>query len=708
MVRQVFQFILCVGRFSAKCVLVFFDTVIAVCGTLTRLALKSFHFVSRRFSKLQRFCSPKLAPCFMQAQLDDMNLQIASGKLPPGWDPSRDRIYPFRHWIADLGIWVAATDAPVQRHGPMIALRMQGPAKLIVREMDPVILAQGRQLQNGNVETGVEFLIETMRRNFAPLPQEIQLHAISELLTFRRLPNESTDALLSRFTIVCHTATVGAQVLLGVQIKTWLIMNHLNIGKDKWSQLLAPTQGALPQDDMEYAAFLMYLRRQGHLYDGGDNQRTLRQPNYFQGAADSEDYPSWTDAAPSDNTYNTSQTYLETPEEFWDESSGCSDPEEPVDLDDVADLDINAAGETLYLGYRHHKRRFRSFAGQFSRKGKGKGKGKGKRARKGKGKTVRAYLAGAPEEVDEYGFDYEPPAPVEMFTYYKGKGKGGKGKGNRKNPVGPDGKIMTCTICESETHFRSKCPRAPPSSKGSSKGTRTASSSSGFVQTPSQSETPGYQPMYVAAALSVPLGTSRVTFADGSEEILDQPAPRNPTSIVTRFMAFMWMLPGAFHTAVRLRLGEGLLVDCGAIDNLCGDHFAKRVEALGEAAGHGSEWKSLQPRGVEGVGSGASVVDKEVTLPVSLKTGAIGNYVAKVVSNSELPGLLGLTSLEKNGAIIDVGHQKLIYPGPGGFELKLSPGSTMMQLERAESGHLLLPCTHWAGAKATTKSKTLF
>ena len=53
--------------------------------------------------------------------------------------------------------------------------------------------------------------------------------------------------------------------------------------------------------------------------------------------------------------------------------------------------------------------------------------------------------------------------------------------------------------------------------------------------------------------------------------------------------------------------------------------------------------------------------------------------------------LLGLISLERSSALIDIGHRRLIYPGPSGFDLKLSPGSTMMALERAESGHLLLP-----------------
>ena len=93
-------------------------------------------------------------------------------------------------------------------------------------------------------------------------------------------------------------------------------------------------------------------------------------------------------------------------------------------------------------------------------------------------------------------------------------------------------------------------------------------------------------------------------------------------------------------------------------------------------------------------------------MPVALQTGAIGSYVAKVVSNSELPGLLGLISLERNSALIDIGHRRLIYPGPGGFDLKLSPGSTMMALERAESGHLLLPCTAWTQAKAGTPAKS--
>ena len=43
-----------------------------------------------------------------------------------------------------------------------------------------------------------------------------------------------------------------------------------------------------------------------------------------------------------------------------------------------------------------------------------------------------------------------------------GKGKGrrstGKGKGRRRNPIGADGEVMRCGICNSDTNFRAECP----------------------------------------------------------------------------------------------------------------------------------------------------------------------------------------------------------------------------------------------------------
>jgi len=85
-----------------------------------------------------------------------------------------------------------------------------------------------------------------------------------------------------------------------------------------------------------------------------------------------------------------------------------------------------------------------------------KAKGKGKRSTKGQGKSRYDFLDQLPDDEHDYAF-------------YGGKGKSkgkrrssGKGKGRRKNPVGRDGTIMTCSICGSEEHFRAECPRNAP------------------------------------------------------------------------------------------------------------------------------------------------------------------------------------------------------------------------------------------------------
>ena len=72
-------------------------------------------------------------------------------------------------------------------------------------------------------------------------------------------------------------------------------------------------------------------------------------------------------------------------------------------------------------------------------------------SRGGKGKGKRRY------GLTEMQYD-------QIFFGGGGKSKGkrpttGKGKGRRTNPVGADGEIMECSICQSKEHFRAVCPR---------------------------------------------------------------------------------------------------------------------------------------------------------------------------------------------------------------------------------------------------------
>ena len=55
-----------------------------------------------------------------------------------------------------------------------------------------------------------------------------------------------------------------------------------------------------------------------------------------------------------------------------------------------------------------------------------------------------------------------------------------------------------------------------------------------------------------------------------------------------------------------------------------------------------------------------------------------------------LPGLLGLDVLKSRRAIMDIGNKQLIFPGAGPVEVSYPPGSTIIPLEEAPSGHLCM------------------
>ena len=59
-------------------------------------------------------------------------------------------------------------------------------------------------------------------------------------------------------------------------------------------------------------------------------------------------------------------------------------------------------------------------------------------------------------------------------------------------------------------------------------------------------------------------------------------------------------------------------------------------------------------------------------------------------TGSHLPGLLGLETLEAQGAILDMGRKMLIFPGSGEVKMELPPGSLEIPLQKSPSGHLVM------------------
>ena len=78
-----------------------------------------------------------------QAEQNDLNLQLVSGRIPPSWNPQSERTYSFRKFRLDLELWVAATDMDVIRQGPAIAIRLEGDARQLAHEIGVQELASG-------------------------------------------------------------------------------------------------------------------------------------------------------------------------------------------------------------------------------------------------------------------------------------------------------------------------------------------------------------------------------------------------------------------------------------------------------------------------------------------------------------------------------------------------------------------------------------
>ena len=103
-----------------------------------------------------------------------------------------------------------------------------------------------------------------------------------------------------------------------------------------------------------------------------------------------------------------------------------------------------------------------------------------------------------------------------------------------------------------------------------------------------------------------------------------------------------------------------------------------------------------------GVGYGSQGCTHDCQLPVMLRqdngTYTPGIFEAPIVPNSDLPGLLGLRSMQRARVVLDLTSNKMHPCGPGTVELSLPSGTETYQLEAASSGHLVLPCSNFQQA----------
>ena len=119
--------------------------------------------------------------------------------------------------------------------------------------------------------------------------------------------------------------------------------------------------------------------------------------------------------------------------------------------------------------------------------------------------------------------------------------------------------------------------------------------------------------------------------------------------------------------------------------------------------GYRPEQKQLEnPVNIQGVGNGTNQIKFNMICPLAIPTcereqpegfpSQIFPITGGIVEEpgDELPGLLGMDVLEGKRAILDIGNQQLIFPGPGKVEMSFPPGTVITPLAKAPSGHLCM------------------
>ena len=158
-------------------------------------------------------------------------------------------------------------------------------------------------------------------------------------------------------------------------------------------------------------------------------------------------------------------------------------------------------------------------------------------------------------------------------------------------------------------------------------------------------------------------------------------------------------LQTAFAASVRMdgRHGSALLIDTGSPSNICGSEWSREMTAECSRAGvNGPQYAQRdRPLTCSGIGKGSQQADHDVTHTISVGDGRWGTYTAPELPNSRVPALWGQRSMKEKRALIDTFTGRIYLVAPGGYELKLSPGSVQHDLVESSAGHLMLPCSQF-------------
>ena len=619
---------------------------------------------------------------------------------PPPYTPGSSNGLTFRAWLWQMAGWSRLTGMAWEERGIATAMSLGGKAQRIAMSIPQWVLGQ---------RNGLSILLARLEADLGSEAQDRVRYAGKQFQRFRRPKGQNAADFIVTFENLYSEA-----VAHGLIMNRTLLTQHL---LEAASLTDAQEMAVLQQVNGDYTRYEDVRRALRRL--PGLDTRHNEAGNWYGDTQSSTD---------SQSTYNPfSASQLQKPpseapsetqayaasEDQWEEASGADSWDDDY-LSSGSDNEEESEGLALAQAWVIHRRKKRVFRKQ------GKGKHKTFRRKRGKGGT---WL------VDESGTDMPGTFVADN-------------KRNLSNEI-PTGweaskwlKRVPCPGCGSRFH-RDCTKKAKGKGKGKGKkGTSAfttflmASALATFGAAPTAQSQVVFEPwnntcMPCTTDLAYPIHDSYQLYNDDHvfscnncfDECSQNVVSTSPNAIQHVFTyesgeenrqlpKDLWIGYEAFQnrderwtwlSQHKARARHGLLIDTGAPDNAAGEEWVSRV--IKDQKTENETYWTPHHAELHGIGAGAATCSHKAELPIGLSPDMTTTFKTQVLSGcgSKVPGLLGLASLIKRRAIIDLSDVKNNQSYFIHFKDANDNWETL-PIEKV-NGHLILPIDNYASTK---------
>ncbi|MDA8584390.1 hypothetical protein N9L68_09135 [bacterium] len=214
-------------------------------------------------------------------------------KNPPYWEPSIERVYPFREWKEDIKLWHLGTELTDALVGPAIARRLGSSCSELVRSLDGDMLRDGNaDPVSGRYSNGMPLLMQALQDRHDKFPVETPSLSIIGMLKFNRRHSLGIDETLSRYdNLRSRVKSHAVGFDLPHAAASWILLEALGIPTRERPLPLQPHGGTFPTKEEGMITLSTTIRQQGHIMEAGSLGRPGGSSYYGDAARYDEPFP---------------------------------------------------------------------------------------------------------------------------------------------------------------------------------------------------------------------------------------------------------------------------------------------------------------------------------------------------------------------------------------------------------------------------------